>query len=186
MNTTNTAKVELSVTVDRFNKIIALSDNWLQVAEQGHAEVSLQQDKVIGKELDQFISNDTTRMYIDSCLKLCRLRKQTIYREYRCDSPTHKRFMELELTPLAEGVVVMKHTLTWEEPFEQRVDIKEAASINLSPQYIRCSMCNRLKQPQSDNWVKPEVLKPQHPLAVIYSVCPECMNTLWQTRGKPQ
>lgn len=188
MSETVAPKTEVVVVVNRFNKIISLSSNWTEVAAEGGAEQILATDKVIGKDLDSFISSDTTRMYIESCLKLCRLRKQTIFREYRCDSPTHKRFMELQLTPLDDGVVEMKHFLLREEPFDVPIDIQEVSQYPTKAQYIRCSMCNRLKQTGTDEWVAPESLHMEfrRSLPVIHSVCPDCMNALWQNRTKPR
>lgn len=178
---------EVSLTVNRYNKIIALSSNWEAVAAEGGAAETLASENVIGQELEAFIHSDTTRMYIESCLKLCRLKNEVLFRQYRCDSPTHKRFMELQLTPLKDGAVEMKHFLLKEAPFEVPIDIEEVAaeSATHAPQYVRCSMCNRLKPFGSDKWMPPEDLHltQRQSLKVIYSVCPDCLNAIWHKRS---
>ena len=180
---------QTAIVVDRYNLITDLSSSWDDVAAEGHAEKALARHKVIGKELDAFIASDSTRMYIDSCLKLCRIKKQVLFRPYRCDSPTHKRYMELQLTPLADGAVEMKHFLLKEEPFPHPVNVNDvSADMNrVNFQFTRCSMCNRLKKVGTEKWVAPEKLIPQQqaPVNVIHSVCPDCLNKLWQKRKTP-
>lgn len=179
----------LEVVVDRYDRIQSLSTNWDEVAEQGGAGEQLAQQKVLGQTLAGFIKSDTTRMYIETCLKLCRLRQEVLFREYRCDSPTHRRYMELQLTPLPDGAVSMKHFFLYEVPFEKKVTIKDVSDDTLKQavanyQYIRCSMCNKLKPLGQEQWFEPDALKvsAQQAINVIHSVCPDCQNKLWSSR----
>jgi hypothetical protein len=182
---------QVALVVDRYDVIQSVSSTWQQVADEGNASESLQQDKVIGNGLDRFIRGDSTRMYIEACLKVCRVKQQVMFREYRCDSPTHKRFMELQLTPLADGAVEMRHFLLREEPFEHRVNIQDisptekASSATTKPySYVRCSMCNSLKKVGGDEWVLPENMGDQlvNITKVIHTVCSACQNKIWQKR----
>lgn len=177
----------VSLTVDRFDRIIAVSSNWEDVALQGHAEDSLGLTLVVGKSLRQFIRGDDTRMYTEASLKLCRLRNEMLYRQYRCDSPTHKRFMKLELVPLPDKTVQMNHFLLKEEPFANPVNIEDMTE---EPQtvsdgiikYVRCSLCNALKPVGSQQWIDPDKLSAEaaSDVKVIHSVCPNCKVKTWQ------
>ena len=190
--TGNSKHLEVAITVDRYDRVLSVSSNWQAVAEEGGVGEALAPVNVIGYELSQFISSDNTRMYIEACLKLCRLKNEVLYRAYRCDSPTHKRFMELQLTPLKEGAVEMKHFLLREEPFDQPIYVKDVTksvppSAKTGFHYYRCSMCNKLKAPTEVEWILPEVLNltlPEH-IHVIHTVCPVCQQSIWKKRRKP-
>ncbi|SFR58886.1 hypothetical protein [Thiomicrospira sp. ALE5] len=181
---------QMTVVVDRHNVIISLSTHWTEAAEQAGAADSLAPEKIIGRPLSSFIRSDSTRMYIESCLQVCRLKQSVMFREYRCDSPSHKRFMELQLTPCPDGAVAMTHSLLREEAFEYSVNIEDSTPDEGKPsgvdyKYIRCSMCNSLKPLGSNSWTDPAELgdKLVKPTKVIYSVCPKCLNKLWQKRN---
>lgn len=189
----STKTFQVALVVDKDDVIQSVSSSWLSIAEQGRAAESLVPEKVIGKPLVVFIRSDSTKMYIESCLKVCRLKQQVLYREYRCDSLTHQRFMELQLTPLDEGAVEMKHFLLREVPFAEPVTLKDVSDgqfgVGQTPrhQFVRCSMCNSLKAVGSQQWIAPENF-PQPldvPTLVIHSVCPACLNKIWHKRNKP-
>lgn len=180
---------QVALVVDRDNIIKSVSSSWQAVAEQGGAGTSLQESNVVGQDLSRFIRSDSTRMYIEACLKVCRLKQQIIFREYRCDSPTHMRFMELQLTPLERGDVEMAHFLLREQAFEHPVNIEDVTpsphhNSPIAYSYVRCSMCNSLKPVGADQWIKPESLGDQlvKQTPVIHSVCPGCLNKIWHKR----
>lgn len=181
--------ITVSLTVDRFDRIIAVSDNWDEVAQQGKAKTSIQNNQVLGKEFNSFIRDERTRMYFDASLKLCRVRNETLFRTYRCDSPTHKRFMELELVPLPNKSVAMNHYLLKEEPFANLIEIEDVED-KQNPfhagifQYVRCSLCNALKPVGSHEWLEPATMVTEHAqqFKVIHSVCPDCKAKVWRAR----
>lgn len=178
----------VSLAVDRFDRIIALSQNWSEVAMEGHAQVALAPKKLVTKPLGFFIRGDDTRLYTEASLKLCRLRNETLYRHYRCDTPSHKRFMKLELVPLPNKAVQMNHFLLEMEPFANPVNIDDVAEQSHSAtgifKYVRCSMCNALKAVGSQQWVDPDKLSAEaaSDVKVIHSVCPNCKAKAWQAR----
>lgn len=180
---------ELALVVNRDDQIMSVSSNWDERAQNQGGGAQLFAQALIGQALSRFIRSDNTRMYIEACLKVCRLKQQVLFRPYRCDSPTHKRFMEMQLSPLAEGAVEMKHFLLKEEAFEQPLRLETVASAEPGSgyAYVRCSMCNRLKPRGQSQWLEPQrcVHQPQ-PLRVIYSVCPACLAQIWQTRPRPR
>lgn len=180
--------ITTSLTVDRNNCIVDIGDGWEEQAKLGHAEIALKRETVISNYLCDFIQDDNTTMYIEATLSLCRVRKETLYRPYRCDSPSHKRFMELELRPLTNNQVQMTHFLLKEEPFQTAIVIdditKTTTNKAASNYYLRCSMCNSVKAPQSDEWQEPETIpeeKKPH-LKVIHTICEKCKGTIWHKR----
>lgn len=173
----------IKLVIDKKNKIIAIGGEWDSAAKQGNAVESLAEDKVLGKSIESFLGGDVTQMYYDAVFKLCRLKNETIVREYRCDSPTHRRYMKMVLTPLEDGSIQMTHETLKEIPFENEVTIvdKTLEKNFMSVHTKRCSICNRLLYPNSNKWVSPEELSEEKPLyvKVIHSVCEDCKNINW-------
>ncbi|HEY9016956.1 hypothetical protein [Thiomicrospira sp.] len=177
---------ELTMQLDADNRIVYVSSNWEEIAEQGQARQSLAEAKVLNQPFSQYVADQATRLYYENCLTLCRLKKKTLTRAYRCDSPTHKRFMEMQLTPLENGWVEMKHFLVRSEPFKFAVNLHDVShqQPNQSYQFTRCSLCNRLKDQASDDWKTPESLGElgKQPLNVIHTICPQCQAESLQFR----
>lgn len=154
--------------------IIAVGSTWDFFAgeNEGREVVSA---LIVGRPLWEFISGDPTRMWLSSILTLARIRNETISRPYRCDSPTVKRFMNLEIKREAEGILHLTHTLL-------RVEAMSApcrVSPFLGPgkkTVQRCSVCNRFNTVKG--WTEAEDLDTpvDSPLTVIYAVCSDCMR----------
>ena len=176
----------VSLMLDINNQIIAVSDSWDCNAKIGHAKASVYARNILGKNLQDYISSDETVMYIDTALKLTRLTDKIHYKPYRCDSPTHKRFMEMEITPLANGELSINHFLLFEEPFSKPLFLQDVSQQSVRPisYLMRCSLCNDLKDPVTDEWLMAEKFDAQEsaPISVIHTVCPSCKEKRWSTR----
>ncbi|AHF02252.1 hypothetical protein THIAE_05690 [Thiomicrospira aerophila AL3] len=178
----NESSSSLSIVVNRNGLIESLSSNWLDNLDEV-TKKALDSSHLIGQPLSIFIRNDSTKMYVESCIQLCRVSKKVITRPYRCDSPTHKRFMELELVPLQNGSVLMNHLLLKVEAFVNRLDIVERVD-NRPKKHsglVRCSFCNKLRRVGEKEWFEPErlVSHTAQNIAVIHSVCPACTQANW-------
>ncbi len=182
-------QLTVALEVDAHNIIRRLSDSWIATASEGGAAASLAPERVLGQSINCFITSDTTRMYVEASLQLCRVRQEVLFRPYRCDSPTHKRFMELQLTPLPQRAVEMKHFLLREEAFQQPLNLEEISHLSQKPKgaCLRCSFCNRLKPLELNRWMPPEEINQSYvsPLQVIHTVCPDCKGQVWKPRADP-
>lgn len=175
----------VEMVLDAHNIIIEVSESWDESAKAGNADSRLSKNSVLGLPIEYFISGDSSVMYVDAALKLCRLKKQTLFKSYRCDSPTHKRFMEMELQPLDQGMVKISHYLIRKEAFESPLYLKDVT--RTAPKnglMVRCSMCNQLKKPGTETWLPPEEFHASEdaPLSVIHTVCPACQVAIWEYR----
>ncbi|MBN2644681.1 MAG: hypothetical protein JXR59_04315, partial [Desulfuromonadaceae bacterium] len=118
----------------------------------------------------------------------CRLRNEPLTRDYRCDSPTHQRYMRVTLYPEGDGSILMKHETLREVPFSHPVVIRDMSRESPAPAQIasarvlRCSMCNRLKLKEAETWSSPETLSEHETKTfhVIHTVCPDCRSTIWK------
>lgn len=173
----------ITLTIDQHNMIQSVGGEWNHAAQEGGALDILSTEKVIGKNIEIYLGSDTTQMYYDALYKLCRLKKETITRDYRCDSPTHERYMKITLIPLENSAIEMQHVTIKEIPFKHAVHIEDMkdSSIKNIAYTKRCSICNRLKYPNSEVWSFPEELNDKKPLhiKVIHTVCPDCKNKNW-------
>ncbi|MGC9457447.1 MAG: hypothetical protein ACP5DC_07955 [Halothiobacillaceae bacterium] len=177
-----TCASDIRLVIDDQGIITDIGGGWDKAAKEGGAAEKLAVDSVIGKPLAGFIGSDATRMYYNAVFKLARLRGQTLTREYRCDSPTHKRFMEVTVTPRPDGHIEMLHQLLHEEPFaHQLLPVPVARSDPRQGTALRCSICNRVRLPGQREWVEPATLveSEDKTLSVIHTVCTDCKHADW-------
>lgn len=171
------------VIINKNNIITSVSTNWNAVATEGKAIESLENKKIVGQSIESFFGGDVTKMYYEAVFTLCRLKNETITRNYRCDSPTHERYMQMTLIPFEEGIIEMNHETIKEVPFKNNVNIKYIKNdlYNSTAYTKRCSVCNRLLYPDTNNWVFPETLNQKEPLyiKVIHTVCSNCKKRNW-------
>jgi hypothetical protein len=174
----------ITMTIDRHNIITDVGSAWVDVAAKGGASDTLAPQNVIGQPIENYLGGDVTQMYYDAVFKLCRLKNEVLTRAYRCDSPTHQRFMQLTLTPKADGSIEMLHETLKEIPFENSVNIVDMHKETTlrAPAYTkRCNICNRLQYPNQTRWLAPEDLSQNAPLhvKVIHTICPDCKAIDW-------
>lgn len=166
--------------LDANNCVVAVSEYW-DVHAMMYQTTSLLAKNIIGKALDSQISGDVTQMFTDTMITSARVQAKSLTRRYRCDSPTHKREMEMVLTPLANGHLRIAHQLISEHPWTYSKVIRTQSALaksKLNKKIKRCSMCNRLLQ--GSEWLSQDEYLAQHPelaqtdLTVYYGVCPAC------------
>jgi len=149
------------------------ADSWSDKAASG---------SVIGKPLFDFICDDVTRMYVATMIDSVRIIPTTLCRPYRCDSPTEKRFMQMIISREANGWIKVAHELLRTEPLRKRLDLKAATSTDQLKSYCtRCSLCNRIKGMDGNDWHELDSALAQSSLSepkltVIYGVCPDCID----------
>ena len=160
--------------LDGEDKIIGVGSTWDFFAgeNEGREVVS---ELVVGRSLWEFISGDPTRMWLSSILTLARIRNENVNRPYRCDSPTVKRFMNLEIKKDADGVLHLVHSLVRVEAMSVPCRVNPTPSPG-KKMIQRCSVCNRFNT--AKGWTEAEDLDTPiaHPIAVIYAVCGDCMR----------
>jgi len=170
----------VSYWLDRDDRIVQLNPLWDQFALANGGEKQLLSSEIQGRKVFDFITGDQTRMYLEALLQHVRFLHRTLIRPYRCDSPTLKRFMSMSLTPAAQGLVKLDHTLLKSEPFQQPVIYRYEPDLQAST-LPRCSVCTRLLI--KGNWLAPEdaetlgFITHGTPLPVHYRICPTCKRT---------
>lgn len=171
--------------IDAEDRLIKVSETWDTFAENndGRAVVS---EAVIGKRLWQFVTGDITRMWVETVINRARFLNQPIEKEYRCDSPDEKRYMQMSIVPEENEVLCVVHKLLKTEKLPTKIcfEGKRVAK----PGYVqRCSICNRLHIDNAwrevDLAVKERYIDAPGPVIVFYGVCDECVAALPRLQG---
>ncbi|NQU49755.1 MAG: hypothetical protein HQ519_13975 [Planctomycetes bacterium] len=84
-----------SYRIDSEDKILAVSAEWLRFAKENMA-ADLEREFVVGRSLWQFITGDEVKHLYEIIFERARQTGDQIALPFRCDSPTERRFMELQ------------------------------------------------------------------------------------------
>jgi uncharacterized CHY-type Zn-finger protein len=130
-----------SYTIDKDGKIIHVDLKWDLFALENQGKINVLKDQILGRKVTDFIVGDHVRMWYESLITLARVSGKRVEREYRCDSPTHKRYMLMMLIPFKNGNLRIDHYLLKEEKIEKKIEIDFSGKY--SNIITRCSSCNR-------------------------------------------
>jgi hypothetical protein len=163
--------------VDKKDFLVAVSPDWDELVIASN-NLKLLGRAIIGKSLSEFISGDVSNMFTETMIQAARVRQQPIIKPYRCDSPTHKRIMQMILTPFLDGRVRIAHELVSETPWLHPKNMRTVTNRQRISKIKRCTMCNNLLD--GDEWVTLDRYLENHSeytpetLSVFYGICPNC------------
>lgn len=195
-NITKHANLQLSYWVDGSNIIRKVDDHWDQAMNSESWSERASANGIVGKPLSDFICDDVTRMYVATMIESVRVIPHTSFRPYRCDTPDTKRYMQMIITPESNGWIRVSHELLRSEPIKKPMTFTTNVNCtqllhpvstkdNISTiQYVRCSICNRLRRiaDHTSKWQDVDHFASHEPVPmptkVIYGVCPDCLNNL--------
>jgi hypothetical protein len=165
--------------LDKQDEIVVVGCEWDRFALENDAP-ELMGCQVIGRPLLDFISGNVTRQFVQQLLKEVRNGNQSIELEYRCDSPNERRFMQMQVSLEASGLVHFFNTILRTESLKNKVLISSSAQRSKNTT-VRCSMCNLIKSLK--NWIEAEQFSSSNQpknieLLVIYGICEGCLTNL--------
>ena len=135
---------------DRINHV---SSEWLDFARENDAS-DLDSETVIGQSIFQFVSNEETRHLYAMILDRVRTGRNEVVVPFRCDGPSVRRFMELEVSPRPKSHVQFQGRIVREEgrPAVPLLD----SSINRGDDFLKiCSWCKRVQAQRE--WLEVEL-----------------------------
>lgn len=161
------------------DEIVTVGSEWDLFALENDAP-ELIGSKVIGRPLLEFISGKVTQQFVQALLTLVRSGTPSLELEYRCDSPTERRFMKMRVSLEESGLVYFLNTLLRTESRQNKILISRSTQRGKNTT-VRCSMCNLVK-PVKD-WVEPERFNGSNTSKVtewlvIYGICDVCKTNL--------
>jgi hypothetical protein len=176
--------------VDREDRIVWVNAWWLAFAEENGA-AELTREAVIGRSLWDFIDHEDTRRLYRGIHTHVRDRGAAVVLPSRCDSPTVRRFLQLQIS-----VQGRQDELQYDAAMI-RVEVRRAVWM-LDPNRPRddsflwmCSCCKRALL-ESRGWLEAEEIAIRLHLddkcklpCLRQTLCPECEQTLADASGSP-
>lgn len=147
---------------------------WDQFAMKNDGLLALSH-RIVGQPLFSFIQSDSTRMFVDVLINRARISNQQVIKEYRCDSPTLRRFMEMKIIPLESKHLLIENRVVREEPLE-----RVRKFVTLETSFLkRCSVCNRVQH--KGHWYAPDDAAINEEFEegfarVSYTICERCRS----------
>lgn len=165
--------------------ILEVNETWTDFAVENDAP-DLRASQVLGQPLWRFISGAETRHLYELLLSRVRQTHGTLVLPFRCDAPTTRRFMEMEMTALPDGEIEFVTWLVRAEP-------RDAVSL-LSPAYAHgrtfltiCSWCKRVRLAETA-WLEVEDAVARLGLfqlealpQLTHGACQACYDAVMQT-----
>ena len=137
-------------TVDASGNITAVNDEWVEFAIENGAPELLRQS-VVGHAIWDFMDGKETRHISRLILDKVRTSGTAITLPYRCDSPSLKRFMEMEIVPVEGGRVEFRSRILRLEKREP-VELLDIKAVRSESFITICSWCRRTRT--SKGWVE--------------------------------
>lgn len=168
--------------INREDRIIAVSDNWMDFARDNQATHTCHPDFVIDRPIMEFMAGEETLYLYSILVQKVRESQKPITFPFRCDSPNMRRFLEMNIRPLDE-ILEFRSSILREEPSET-VDLLRIGT-SRSDDFVRiCSMCKKVDLSQGE-WVEIEVaavsmrlfeasIMPQ----LSHTICPQCYESV--------
>ena len=123
--------------LDAEDRIVSVSKDWNAFALENGGESAVAA-KIIGQSLWSFIDCTETQSYLSSLFFYCRGADSEICMTYRCDSPGVQRLFRMQIEPLPNRGIMIRHYLLYEKTFSEK-------NLDLSrPVLRRCTQCNDL------------------------------------------
>jgi hypothetical protein len=168
--------------VDERDALIYVSPEWLQFARDNEA-ARLTKKEVLGKPIWVYIAGlETQYLYRELFVKV-REGKASVRVPFRCDSPTARRKMALEVSQSSGNQLDLTGILISEErrPYAALLDRRIERS---EERLTICSFCKRARVSES-NWLEIEDVIQRLQLfesdripGLTHGVCPECLPSL--------
>ena len=164
----------VSYRIDSSDRIVFTDDAWFEFARQNDFENA----DVLGTSLWPHITDQTTAHLYKVIIARVRTRHRPAHVTFRCDAPTVRRFMWMEIAPESAGAVLFR-TFTGEEHERPRMPLLDA-TVPRGKQFLKiCGWCKRI--PVGAQWVEIEEAVDQLGLMlsealpkISHCICPEC------------
>ena len=175
----HTAVPRCRYAVNVHDVITSVSQTWLAFARENGAP-ELTDHAVIGHSLWDFIDGSQTIQLYKAVLQRVRTSTPRIVLPFRCDSPTLRRYMRLEITCLPQGSIQFEGILERVEPtaYFKMFDTHVPRSRDL---LTLCSCCKRaLVEPCGwleieDAVVRLHLFEQKTSPQLRHTVCPNCL-----------
>jgi hypothetical protein len=173
---------EVRYAVDRDDRVVEIDEGWQEFAvanQAGHLTPHIVQ----GRLLWDFIADELTVHLYRTMVRRVRRSGHPIRFNFRCDSPTRRRLLTMEMSDAGEGRVLFRVTAVKEED-RAAVELPATVAGDASGLLSVCSWCERVQLSPTE-WVNAEeaMLWVGHRATeslprVTHGICPDCYETM--------
>jgi hypothetical protein len=170
--------------LDEKNRIAATGGDWNRFAlENGAPELA--ESSLTGQPIWRYVEGDEVRFLFQVLLDRARQRGNAVGVPFRCDSPSQRRFMTMNVRALPDGLVRVETVLDRVEP-RQYIPLLERSPRLLYGMLSMCSWCKRIRL-FNRQWVEVEEALQRLNLftsddlpALTHGICLECADRTFQ------
>ncbi len=172
---------ETSYRIDAEDGITAVNEGWLEFARQNGGAL-LMPPEIIGTVLWDWIADAQTRHVYRTLLQRVRASGSVVRFPFRCDSPTERRLLQMEIVPESEGAVMFR-THVVSSQARRALELLDIMTVRSESLLKICGWCMRVQA--NDSWVEIEdaisVLHlfeaPRFP-TLSHGMCPSCYDVM--------
>ncbi|MFO7604503.1 MAG: PAS domain-containing protein [Gammaproteobacteria bacterium] len=164
--------------LDPQGNIVYVDEAWDAMAEQQQGSFP-STAVILGRNIFDFISDESCRHIYQSLIDQVQQKAQSLSFPFRCDAPETRRFMEMEIFPVAGGITGFKSCIINEEP-RLPVALLEPDAEKSDALLVICSWCMKVKV-DAEHWLEMEqaiehlAIFDVHPLPQLsHGICPGC------------
>lgn len=169
------------------DELIFFNDQWQHFAQENipvHRLAQFMPEAMLGQSLWKYISDPTTRQIYQKMLERIAPGERICF-GFRCDAPTCRRLMQMEIVGAKNGDVEFRSTLV--EAFIRPEQILLDVEILRTQELLNvCSWCNRAQLQQE--WFELEeavgigrIFEQDNLPAISHGICEECYRSLSET-----
>lgn len=166
--------------VDANDVLTDVNDHWLRFAEENQVP-QLTRPTVIGRPLWSFIAGFTTIHIYKLLMRQVRQSQRRLVFTYRSDSPFFRRYMQMEIIPIAHCGLEFRNYLLREES-RDRVRLLDSTTGRNHDLLLMCGWCNRICC--EDGWLPVEnairilgLFAPPELPQITHGICSDCMQS---------
>jgi hypothetical protein len=184
---TENTGTDIIYVIDEQDRLVLVNEQWMAFAQANQAE-KLDSSLILHRSLWDFVVDRETRLIYDMMFHRVREGAEKLEFQYRCDTPTQRRLMQMTLSPQGRaGIRFISHVLREEDrPPVLLLDPTQARSNEF---LTICGWCKKIELPDG-SWAEVESaiqvlqlfdapLLPQ----LSHGICPECLVSFrgWRT-----
>lgn len=172
-----------SYLIDRDCLIVSVDSSFKQFALDNEAP-ELAQQSLIGKSLFGFLCDRNTEELYRQMIERVRSDGRSITIPFRCDSPSERRFMELQISPAEEGLLHFCSSMKRIEP-RKSVALLDQNSPRSDEILLQCGWCKKVSV--GDDWLEVEMAVERLELfnrsilpELSHGICADCKSLLME------
>lgn len=169
--------------IDREDRLVELDGGWLTFAAENGGE-ALQPSALIGQPLWRFVADSTTRQLYKAMVVRLREGGPPVRFRFRCDAPSRRRLLAMEMTADSAGGVRFWVSSVVEEPRAPVLLLEPNRAREAGSLLTMCGWCKGVRLPLGE-WVESEEavrvlgLFEGAPLPrVTHGMCPTCYSAI--------